>query len=230
MRRSHALRCPRVVTAAASPARARAQAEQDTAKRQAERVAAMTSASEEQARVASEAEEIRRELSARMTAWSDAAGKRKSGVSPNARARLRKLLVTLHEARGRRGSCVCARVRVGGWVGGIFCVPSACYNRLSENGCKTVRARVCMCVRACVHACVRGLTALPGRGEQVLGGDLTPPIVLPEDAAPGDAKKAYLKVVRLIHPDKMSSSPLRERLAAEAAFAVLSDAYEHAKA
>lgn len=77
------------------------QAEKDTAKRQAERVAAIASAHEEHARVASEADEIRRELSTRMAAWSDAAGKRKGGVNPNARSRLRKLLVTLNEV------CVC---------------------------------------------------------------------------------------------------------------------------
>lgn len=64
----------------------------------------------------------------------------------------------------------------------------------------------------------------------MLGDELTPPITLAEDAPIGDVKKAYLKIVRLIHPDKMSSSPLRERLAAENAFAVLSDAYEQSKA
>jgi hypothetical protein len=59
------------------------------------------------------------------------------------------------------------------------------------------------------------------------------PKEIPEDistlAATGtvdNIKKAYLKAVRVVHPDKMGSAPLEAQLEAQKAFALLSEAYK----
>ena len=51
-------------------------------------------------------------------------------------------------------------------------------------------------------------------------------IPLKADASGGALKKAYFKVVRVVHPDKVSSSAsAEEKLACQRVFAVLSAAY-----
>ena len=42
-----------------------------------------------------------------------------------------------------------------------------------------------------------------------------------------EVKKCYLRVVRAVHPDKVISAPLEERLEAQRIFATLSEAYQH---
>lgn len=50
-------------------------------------------------------------------------------------------------------------------------------------------------------------------------------IELALDCSPSDIKRAYMKIVRLIHPDKLTMHQLRDRLLAQALFTVVTGSY-----
>lgn len=51
------------------------------------------------------------------------------------------------------------------------------------------------------------------------------PLELPTDCSFSDVKRGYMKVVRLIHPDKLANAPLRDRILAQTLFTVITTAY-----
>ena len=59
-------------------------------------------------------------------------------------------------------------------------------------------------------------------------------VIVPSDSPsltvaspPSDVKKAYMKAVRLIHPDKLSASiDIRSKVMAESVFSILSEMYD----